>query len=75
VAAWSAVGWWAVWMSVVIGANGEVSDVIISRSLDKEFGLDNKAMEAAYQWKFEPGTKDGTPVAVRVTVEMTFTLK
>jgi Gram-negative bacterial TonB protein C-terminal len=27
------------------------------------------------QWRFEPGTKDGKPVAVRIDVEMTFTLK
>ena len=65
----------SVWMSVVVGANGEVSDVSISRSLDAEFGLDQQAMNAAYQWKFKPGMKDGQPVAVRVTVEMTFTLK
>jgi hypothetical protein len=26
------------------------------------------------QWQFAPGTKDGQPVAVRVAVEMTFTL-
>jgi outer membrane biosynthesis protein TonB len=27
------------------------------------------------QWQFKPGTKDGKPVAVRIHVEMTFTLK
>jgi hypothetical protein len=27
------------------------------------------------QWEFEPGTKDKKPVAVRIEVEMTFTLK
>jgi outer membrane biosynthesis protein TonB len=27
------------------------------------------------QWKFEPGTNDGKPVAVQVKIEMTFTLK
>ena len=44
-------------------------------SLDKEYGLDTQAVEAARQWLFKPGTKDGKPVAVRVTLEMTFTLK
>ena len=65
----------SVWMKVVIGSTGDVTDVQISRSLDKEYGLDDMALEAARQWKFKPGTKDGKPVAVRVTVEMTFTLK
>ena len=32
-------------------------------------------MDAAWQWKFKPGMKDGQPVAVRVTLELTFTLR
>jgi outer membrane biosynthesis protein TonB len=31
-------------------------------------------MEALRQWKFEPGTKAGEPVNVRVTVEVEFQL-
>ena len=27
------------------------------------------------QWEFKPGTKDGKSVAVRVSIEMAFTLK
>jgi hypothetical protein len=27
------------------------------------------------QWLFKPGTKDGKPVAVQVSVEINFTLK
>jgi TonB family protein len=65
----------SVWMSVVVGATGDVADVQITRSLDSEFGLDARATETAYQWKFRPGTRNGEPVAVRVTVEMTFKLK
>ena len=40
-----------------------------------EYGLDRQAIKATKQWKFKPGTKDGKPVAVEVTIEMTFTLK
>jgi TonB family protein len=35
-------------------------------------GLDEKAVEAVRQWKFEPATLDGTPVAVQATVEVNF---
>ncbi|MEP6783890.1 MAG: energy transducer TonB, partial [Acidobacteriota bacterium] len=64
-----------VWMKVVIGATGDVTDAQIVRSLDSKFGLDQKALEAVAQWKFKPGAKDGNPVAVRVTIEMTYTLR
>ena len=39
------------------------------------YGLDTQAVEAVRQWLFKPGTKEGKPVAVRVALEMTFTLK
>jgi len=64
-----------VWMHIVVLATGDVGDVVVTESLDKEYGLDDAAVEAARQWKFEPGKKDGKPVPVEVTVEMTFTLK
>ena len=64
-----------VWLAVVVGAKGDVTDVKVSKALDPEYGLDDAAVDAARQWKFKPGMKDGRPVAVRVTVEMAFTLK
>jgi TonB family protein len=48
---------------------------VVVQSLDSEYGLDDEAVKALKQWEFEPGTKDGAPVAVRVDVEMTFKLK
>lgn len=65
----------SVWLSIVVGANGDVTDATVTKSLDAEFGLDDEALAASRQWKFKPGTKDGRPVAVRVTLELTFTLK
>jgi periplasmic protein TonB len=38
------------------------------------WGLDEKAIEAIRRWKFEPGRKDGIPVAVQVDVEVNFRL-
>lgn len=65
----------SVWLEIVVLANGNVGDVAVTRSLDKEFGLDNQAVAATRQWKFRPGRKSGKPVPVRVTIELTFTLR
>ena len=35
---------------------------------------DRTALEAVRQWRFSPGTKEGKPVNVRVTVEVAFHL-
>ena len=37
-------------------------------------GLDEKAIEAVRNWKFEPAMKDGKPVAVQINVEVSFRL-
>ena len=65
----------SVYLDVVIDENGDVAGVEVNRSLDKEYGLDQAAMDAARQWKFKPGEKDGKPVAVQVEIEMRFRLK
>jgi TonB family protein len=65
----------SVWLEAVVLETGNVGDVIVSRSLDAEYGLDQEAIAATKQWKFKPGMKDGEPVAVWVTIELTFTLK
>jgi TonB family protein len=65
----------SVWMRVVVLASGDVGEITVSRSLDDEHGLDQQAINATRQWKFEPGTREGKPVPVEVTIEMTFTLK
>ena len=64
-----------VWLECVVGKDGKVTDIEVTRSLDKEYGLDDEAVAAARQWEFKPGEKDGKPVPVRVTIEMRFTLK
>jgi TonB family protein len=62
-------------LEAVISETGVVEDVTVTKSLDTEFGLDQSAIDALKQWRFEPGTKDDKPVAVRIDVEMTFKLK
>jgi len=62
-------------MDAVVLDDGTVGEVKVTRSLDAVHGLDEAAVNATKQWQFKPGTKDGKPVAVRVEIEMTFTLK
>ena len=64
-----------VWLLCVVGETGDITDVTVSKSLDTEFGLDQAAIDAARQWKFKPGRKDGKAVPVQITIELTFTLK
>lgn len=62
-------------MEVVVLRDGTVGRIRIVRSLDRVFGLDQQAVQAVQQWRFHPGMRFGRPVAVLVTVELTFTLK
>ena len=55
--------------------DGTIDQIDIVESLDAEFGLDEAAVEAATQWRFEPGTVDGEPVSVEVTLEFRFVLE
>ncbi len=62
-------------LQCVVKPDGFVGDVQVVRSLDSTFGLDGEAIKAARQWRFAPGTRLGEPVAVLVTIELTFTLR
>ena len=62
-------------LETVVRADGNVGEVTVARSLDTTYGLDQQAVNAVRQWTFKPGTKDGKPVAVRVNIELKFTLK
>ncbi len=57
---------------LIVDSNGKPRDVRVARSLG--MGLDQKAIEAVRQWRFDPAKKDGTPVAVQINVEVSFHL-
>jgi len=59
-------------LSLIVGPDGKPRDIRVARSLG--LGLDQKAIEAVNQWKFEPAQKDGRPVAVAINVEVQFRL-
>ena len=62
-------------LECIVGPDGQVGNIRVVRSLDSSFGLDQEAIKAARQWRFAPGTKQGQPVAVLVTIAIAFTLR
>ena len=61
-------------LEAVVEPNGTITQVRVTKSLDKNFGLDAEAMLAAKKWLFRPGYKDGKPVPVLVTLILEFRL-
>src|SRR5450755_3836002 len=59
-------------LKLIVGPDGHPRDIAVARSLG--LGLDEKAMEAVKNWKFEPAMKDGKPVSVAINVEVQFRL-
>jgi periplasmic protein TonB len=57
---------------LIVDANGHPQDVRVVRGLGH--GLDSKAIAAVRQWRFQPATKDGSPVNVEISVEVEFHL-
>src|SRR5713101_7167986 len=62
-------------LQAVVRPDGTLADITIAKSLDRTFGLDQAALDAAKKWLFEPGTKDGKAVPVRITLQMDFRLR
>ena len=65
----------SVWLECIVMPDGSVGEVKVTRSLDPVFGLDQEAIKAAKMWKFSPGMRQGEPVPVIITIELTFTLR
>ena len=59
-------------LMLVVDANGMPTNIRVANSLG--MGLDEKAIEAAKKWRFDPAKKDGHPVAVEIALEVDFHL-
>lgn len=57
-------------VALTISASGDVEDVTLEASVSPTF--DQAALETARRWKFEPATRDGTPVAARIRAIVRF---
>lgn len=61
-------------LEIVVLESGAVGEVRIVKSLDRAYGLDQAAIDAARKWKFNPGVRQGIPVATRVGLVLEFRL-
>lgn len=61
-------------VEIIIGPEGTVTKSRIQASLDKIYGLDAAALEAARQCTFTPATLQGQAVAVHTILQMEFRL-
>jgi hypothetical protein len=57
-------------VTVLVGVDGKPKEVRVVRGLG--FGLDKKAADAVWHYRFLPATSKGKPVAVRRNVEVKF---
>jgi protein TonB len=61
-------------LEVIVARDGCPSRIRVVRSLDRG-GLDEEAVAAVAQWRFEPGRLAGVPVDVLVTIMLDFWIR
>lgn len=59
-------------LGLTVSADGTPTEVCVERGAGS--GLDEKALAVANSYTFQPGTENGKPVAVRISVEIEFRL-
>lgn len=60
----------SVQLAFIIDAKGHVTKARVTQCSNESFK--NIALDSASKWEFEPGTKDGNPVSIRVVVPIRF---
>jgi periplasmic protein TonB len=60
-------------LEAIVQKDGTVQIIRVVRSLG--FGLDEKAIEALRQWKFNPAKQNGVAVPVALNIEVNFNLR
>lgn len=59
-------------LTIVVGTDQRAHDIKVTKSGTP--ALDASAVSAVENWRFQPATKDGKPVAVRTKIEINFRL-
>ena len=62
-------------LQCVVNTDGRCEDIKIIASLDNVYGLDERAVETARDWRFTPGMLNGKPVKVRINIDFSFNLR
>ena len=60
-------------LEVIVTSDGCPSQIRVVQSLAR--GLDEEAVLAVTQWRFEPGRRAGAPVDVIVTIMLDFSIR
>ena len=60
----------AVAMKALVTRSGAVDQVVVTKGLSR--AMDQEAVNAVRQWTYSPATRNGAPVAVWMTVTITF---
>ena len=63
----------AVRLQAVVRKDGSVDSVQVVQGLG--MGLDEAAVAAVKQWRFQPATRNGEPVDLQITLAVTFNLR
>lgn len=61
-------------LSAIVGVDGRLTSVRVTKSLDSKHGLDGSAIAAARLWLFTPGRLNGVAVPVRISLNLEFRL-
>jgi len=59
----------------LVGINGAVEEVRITKVEGRNFGFEKATEEAIYKWRYKPATKGGVKVRVWVTIRVPFRLQ
>jgi TonB family protein len=59
-------------VSLVVDGRGNPQNLCISKSIG--YGLDANTAKVVQQYRFDPATRDGRPVAKRISIQVDFTL-
>ena len=64
-------------LDAVVKTDGSVGEVRVAKSLDRENGLDDEAINCVKKWRFKPASRksDGVLIPVVVQIDMSFSLK
>jgi TonB family protein len=65
----------AVVVDALVGQDGAVTCVEVTKSLDAVHGLDYAAVKAVQEWTLAPGTRMGIAIPVVVSIRVAFSLK